>query len=94
MGKITKRTVEAAPVQATDYIIWDDIISGFGVRIFASGKRSYIIQYRAQGRSRRFTIGGHSIWTPNLRAAKRRCSWDEWHAATILPKSGKWTTKQ
>jgi integrase len=66
MGKITKRSVEAAPVQATDYIIWDDEISGFGVRIFASGRRGYIIQYRAQGRSRRFTIGGHGIWTPEL----------------------------
>lgn len=66
MGKITKRTVEAAPVQATDYIIWDDEIPGFGIRIFASGKRSYIIQYRSQGRSRRFTIGGHGIWTPEL----------------------------
>ena len=60
MGKRTKRTVEAAPVQATDYIIWDDEIPGFGIRIFASGKRSYIIQYRSQGRSRRFTIGGHA----------------------------------
>jgi integrase len=66
MGKITKRLVEAAPIQATDYIIWDDEIPGFGIRIFASGRRSYIIQYRAQGRSRRFTIGGHGIWTPEL----------------------------
>jgi integrase len=66
MGKITKRSVEAAPVQATDYIIWDDEIPGFGIRIFASGRRSYVIQYRAQGRSRRFTIGGHGIWTPEL----------------------------
>ncbi len=66
MGKITNRLVEAALVHATDYIIWDDEISGFGVRIFASGKRSYIIQYRSLGRSRRFTIGGHGVWTPEL----------------------------
>lgn len=66
MGKITKRSVEGAPVEQADYIIWDDDLSGFGVRIFTSGKRSYIIQYRALGRSRRFTIGAHGVWTPEL----------------------------
>lgn len=72
MGKITKRSVESAPVEAADYIIWDDELSGFGVRIFASGKRSYIIQYRTQGRSRRFTIGAHGIWTPELARREAR----------------------
>lgn len=61
MGRITKRVVEAAPAEAKDYFIWDDELPGFGVRIFTSGKRSYLIQYRAQGRSRRLTIGRHGI---------------------------------
>ena len=46
MGRITKRLVEAAVAEVKDYIIWDDELPGFGIRIFASGKRSYIIQYR------------------------------------------------
>jgi hypothetical protein len=29
-----------------------------------AGKRSYVIQYRAAGRSRRYTIGLHGVWTP------------------------------
>ncbi|MBL7439365.1 DUF4102 domain-containing protein, partial [Escherichia coli] len=37
---------------------------GFGLRVFTSGKRSYVIQYRLGKRSRRFTIGLHGIWTP------------------------------
>ena len=37
---------------------------GFGLRVFASGKRSYLIQYRATGRTRRYTIGLHGVWTP------------------------------
>ena len=64
MTKVTKRVVDAAEVRKKDYVIWDEELPGFGVRIFASGKRSYVIQYRAAGRSRRFTIGLHGIWTP------------------------------
>jgi len=45
--KLGKRVVEAAEVHSRDYVIWDDDLPGFGVRIFASGKRSYLIQYRA-----------------------------------------------
>lgn len=64
MAKLTKRVVDAAEVREKDYFIWDDELPGFGLRIFASGKRSYLIQYRAAGRTRRFTIGLHGIWTP------------------------------
>jgi integrase len=64
MGKITKRFVDASQPRGRDYIVWDDDLAGFGLRVFASGKRSYLIQYRAGGRSRRYTIGAHGVWTP------------------------------
>ena len=64
MTKLTKRTVDAADVHEKDYFIWDDELPGFGLRVFASGKRSYLIQYRAAGRTRRYTIGLHGVWTP------------------------------
>lgn len=63
MAKLTKRIVESAEVREKDYFVWDDELPGFGLRVFASGKRSYLIQYRAAGRTRRFTIGLHGIWT-------------------------------
>ena len=63
MAKLTKRVVDAAEVREKDYFIWDDELPGFGLRVFASGKRSYLIQYRAAGRTRRFTIGLHGVWT-------------------------------
>lgn len=66
MSKINKRTVDAADPREKDYFIWDDDLPGFGLRVFASGKRSYLVQYRALGRSRRFTIGLHGVWTPEL----------------------------
>lgn len=64
MAKITKRVVDAAAPGEKDYVIWDDDLPGFGLRVFTSGKRSYVIQYRAAGRSRRYTIGLHGVWTP------------------------------
>lgn len=56
MAKINKRLVDAADARATDYVIWDDELPGFGLRVFASGKRSYVIQYRSVGRSRRSIV--------------------------------------
>jgi Arm DNA-binding domain len=66
MPKLNKRIVDAAHPTGKDYVVWDDDLPGFGLRVFASGKRSYIIQYRALGRSRRITIGAHGVWTPEM----------------------------
>ncbi|WP_109354042.1 Arm DNA-binding domain-containing protein [Sphingorhabdus sp. EL138] len=63
MTKLTKRAVEALKSKNSDYFVWDDELLGFGLRIFRSGKRSYLIQYRSDGRSRRYTIGQHGVWT-------------------------------
>jgi integrase len=64
--KLTKRVVDSAEAQGKDYVIWDDELPGFGLRVFKSGKRSYLIQYRSAGRSRRYTIGVHGVWTPEV----------------------------
>ena len=65
MPKLTKRCVDAAAPRPTEYFIWDDELLGFGLRVFNSGKRSYFVQYRADGRTRRMTIGLHGVWTPD-----------------------------
>lgn len=63
MVKLTKRAVETAAPRIKNYIIWDEDLPGFGLRVFPSGKRSYVVQYRNSGRSRRLTIGRHGVWT-------------------------------
>lgn len=37
--------------------IWDKAIPGFGVRVTSKGARSFVLVYRHQGRSRRYTLG-------------------------------------
>ena len=66
MPKLTKRFVEAVKPGPKGTAVWDDEVTGFGLRVYPSGKRSYIVQYRARGRCRRYTIGRHGIWTPEM----------------------------
>ena len=49
---------EALPDGKADHIIFDDKLSGFGLRIRAGGKRSWIVQYRFGTRQRRFAHQG------------------------------------
>lgn len=44
-------------------LIWDGGLSGFGLRVTSSGAKSFILQYRVNGRERRYTIGQLGAWT-------------------------------
>lgn len=70
MPRLSKRVVDSAKTKGNDYFVWDDDLPGFGLRVFTSGRKSYVIQYRAQGRTRRFTIGPHGPVTPD--AARKK----------------------
>jgi len=63
--KLTKRAVTAiAPDPLRDVYIWDDDMSGFGLRVKPSGVRSFMIQYRNSGGiSRRVTLGKFGVLT-------------------------------
>lgn len=61
MPKLTKRIVDAAEVRASEYFVWDDEVPGFGLRIFTSGRRGYVVQYRAGRRSRRISLGPSTV---------------------------------
>jgi len=64
--RITKRIVDAQkPTVKTSYI-WDGELSGFGVKILSSGRKTYLVQYRLGGRggkTRRVTLGVHGSIT-------------------------------
>lgn len=73
--RLTKRTVDQALPGPSRYILWDSDISGFGLRVETSGKKTYFVRYRPKGLGRaapkRFmTIGRHGHLTPDQARAQ------------------------
>lgn len=65
MAKLTKRAIDALPTPAKGQTFhWDTETRGFGIRVGASGAKTFIIQYRnVEERSRRVKIGRYGIFT-------------------------------
>lgn len=64
--KLTKTRVEALPIPSSGqafYWDWKGMPNGFGVRVTAKGARSYILQRRIDGKTRRVTLGTHGDTT-------------------------------
>ena len=61
---ISKRTVDALSPGDRDALYWDTTLPGFGVRVYASGRKTYVVQCRGPSGSRRVTIGRHGKVTP------------------------------
>ena len=68
---ISRRTVNALRVEK-DTVFWDSELPGFGVRVYPSGTRMYVVQTRARGKSTRVTVGRHGVLTPQ--EARRRAA--------------------
>lgn len=66
--RITKRSVDAIEANGTDFYVFDTDLTGFGIRVRASGAMSYVARYRAGfGRNapvRRVTIARVGKITP------------------------------
>ncbi len=78
--KITKRIVDAAAPGEREYAIWDSEISGFGLRVYPTGRKAYCLKYRVGGgrggTARKPTIGTHGTIT----AEQARAIAKDWSA--------------
>lgn len=88
-GRIRKRTVDRLSVEDRETIFWDGDLPGFGVRVYPSGAKVYVVQTRGQGRSRRIALGRHGALSAD--EARRQAAgliariktWDE--PVTVAP---------
>lgn len=61
--KISKRSVDLLSVESGDGVFWDCDLPGFGVRVYRSGRKAYVVQTRGPGGSKRITLGHHGELT-------------------------------
>ena len=63
--KLSKRNVAALPPQNGRYFVWDDELSGFGLRVEESGRKTFLCRYRKNGVRRQYTLGRYGNITPD-----------------------------
>ena len=87
--RIRQRIVNRLFVDDRDTVFWDRDLPGFGVRVYPSGTKVYVVQARGQGRSRRITLGRHGALSADearrqaARLIARIKAWDE--PAAVAP---------
>ncbi|NCC62317.1 MAG: DUF4102 domain-containing protein [Verrucomicrobiae bacterium] len=80
MANITKSLVDKLEPQEDFYIVWDDKVSGFGVRVSPKGRKTYILKYRSEdGRQKKPRIGVHG----NITCEEARKVAAKWHAKLV-----------
>ncbi len=65
--RLTKRLLDSLTRQAKDVFVWDSELSGFGVRVWPTGRKTFVAKYRVgggrSGPTRRLTIGTYGALT-------------------------------
>lgn len=68
---LTKKQIDAAKYRSGQDVRWDGAMPGFGLRIYASGAKSYVLKFRTRnGRVRLATVGRVGVLT--LKQARDR----------------------
>jgi len=68
--ELKKDVIESTELPAKGQVfLWDDELKGFGVRLTPNA-RTYIVQARVKGKTRRVTLGKHGVLT--LQQARKR----------------------
>jgi integrase len=66
-AKLTKGYVDRVKPGRKDELHWDTELKGFGLRVCAGGKLTFIVQGRVRGSAKeaRLTIGSYGVFTPD-----------------------------
>lgn len=76
MPPLNQQSIDRKPSTPTETFLWDESLPGFGVRIYPSGRKTFVVQFRcaaASGRQVRRTIGAvGKITLKNARATARK----------------------
>lgn len=55
--ELSEQAIPGLKPRHCEYTVWDREVDGFGVRVRASGHKTYIVMYRVREKQRKYTIG-------------------------------------
>jgi integrase len=61
--RLNKSTVDALTPRVTEYVQWDSALPGFGVRVYPSGVKTYLLHLRVHGVQHKIRLGRHGVVT-------------------------------
>jgi hypothetical protein len=66
--KLTKSLIDRAIYEGDEHgqewdVRWDSAIPGFGLRIYPTGRKAFILRYRANGSKKLLTLGTYGVLT-------------------------------
>jgi integrase len=64
--KLTKKYIDSLKYEGngkSQFIKWDDDLKGFGLRVFPTGRKSFVLSYRSSGRKHIMTLGQFGVLT-------------------------------
>ncbi len=73
--KLTKNLIDSLPTPAPEEgedVCWDTDITGFGIRLYPSGTKTFICRRRSKGRKENVKIGKYGDWTPDAARKEAR----------------------
>lgn len=65
-----KEVRDLEPIDGRDYQVFDIEIAGFAIRVYRSGSKAFTLDYRINGRQRRYKLGAWPEWSTT--AARER----------------------
>ena len=66
--KLTKKIIDKFKYEGNGIsqdIRWDNQLPGFGIRIYPTGRKSFVLAYRTNGRKHIMTVGQYGVFTLN-----------------------------
>ena len=64
--RLTKTAIDKATYQGEGkkrFVLWDDALPGFGLRIYPSGRKTFVVFYRSASRQRFMSLGMYGVLT-------------------------------
>ncbi len=64
--KLTKRYIDSLAYEGngkSQFIKWDDELKGFGIRVYPTGRKAFVLSYRAKDRKHIMSLGQYGVLT-------------------------------